>query len=112
MLSILTYVLTSAAVFAVAIELMCRMQAALIKHPRTKAKLYLCFGIPLVICLALGLWVLNLHDKIVELGFSESVQFLLLAAAAGTVIGTMFITSDRRYSQLDKKISSWVYQEH
>lgn len=56
MLSILTYVLTSAAVFAVAIELMCRMQAALIKHPRTKAKLYLCFGIPLVICLALGLW--------------------------------------------------------
>ena len=112
MLSILTYVLTSAAVFAVAIELMCRMQAALIKHPITKTKLYLCFGIPLVICIALGIWVLNLHDKIVELGFSEWIQVLLLTAAAGTVIGTMFITSDRRYPQLNEKISTWVYQEN
>ncbi|WP_417346953.1 hypothetical protein [Ferrimonas sp.] len=94
--------------FVAAIDVMCRIQTALLKSAKTKAKLIVFYGMPLIICVALGIWVMNLPRFTAELGVSGFYEFLLMSASAFSVVASMFYTSDRRYPELSTQANAWT----
>jgi len=104
-LAIIAFISTM--VFAVAVEIHCRLQTKMIVKPRSMGSLVKHYFIALPLILLMLLYVIEIRKITLTLGLSELKSTLLDLVCLIIFITPLMYIMDRRYPGLINKMENW-----